>query len=70
MPSVAREPQLDQSTEQPLYTKAELIDLRRTLLLYARLFRPGQERNQKRQIAQSLRALIRNNAWLDANTLP
>jgi hypothetical protein len=35
MPSAARELRLDQSTDRLLYTKAELIDLRRTELLYA-----------------------------------
>jgi hypothetical protein len=67
MPSVAREP-LDQSTYPPLYNRAELIDLRRTMLLYARFFPPGPERNQHRQIAQSLGVLFRNKAWLDAHT--
>jgi hypothetical protein len=39
MPSAARKLALDQSNDLPLYTKAELIDLRRTMLLYARFFR-------------------------------
>jgi hypothetical protein len=60
MPSAARKLPLDQSTDPPLYSKAELIDLRRTMLLYARFFPPGYERNQKRQIARSIRSLIRN----------
>jgi hypothetical protein len=49
MPSVAAV--LDHPNDHPLYTKAELVDLRRTMLLYARLFPPGYKRNQKRQIA-------------------
>jgi hypothetical protein len=63
MPSVATA--LDHPNDHPLYTEAELIDLRRTMLLYARLFPPGYERNQKRQIAQSLRRLFHNKNWLD-----
>jgi hypothetical protein len=70
MPSVARKVSLDQSTDPPLYTKAELVDLRRTMLLYARLFSPGPERNQHRQIALSLGALFKNKKWLDVHTLP
>jgi len=58
---------LDQPTNNRLYTKAELIRLRRTMLLYCRSFRPGQERNQHLQVAQSLRRLFRNRAWMDAH---
>jgi hypothetical protein len=39
------------------------------MLLYARVFPPGPERNQHRQIAQSLGVLFKNKAWLDAHTL-
>jgi hypothetical protein len=42
MPSVARELALD----HPLDSKAELIEQRRNILRYARLFHPGPERNQ------------------------
>jgi hypothetical protein len=69
MPSVARESRIDRSIELPLYSREELIDLRRTLLLYARFFPPGNERNQHRQIAQSLARLFRNKAWLDDHTV-
>jgi len=66
MPSVA--PALDHSKAPPLYGKAELIELRRNILLYARSFPPGFERNQRRQIALSLRRLFNNTKWLDAHT--
>jgi hypothetical protein len=59
---------LDRSTDPPLYSKAELIELRRNILLYARSFPPGSERNQHRQIAPSLRRLFENTKWLDAHT--
>ena len=65
MPSVARTLALD----PPLYTKAELVEHRRNILRYARSFPPGPERNQHRQVAQSLRALFRNGAWLQAHVL-
>ena len=35
------------------------------MLRYARAFPPGAERNQRRQIALSLRGLFKNKAWLD-----
>ena len=70
MPSVARKLPLDQWTDQPLYTQAELFDLRRTMLLYARYFPPGPERNQHRQIALALGNLFKNKQWLDAHMLP
>jgi hypothetical protein len=70
MLSVARKLPLDQSIDPPLYSKEELIDLRRTLLLYARFFPPGNERNQHRQVAQSLTRLFRNKVWVDTHTLP
>jgi hypothetical protein len=56
---------LDRPTNPP-YTKAELIGLRRTMLLYCRSFPPGNERNLHWQVAQSLRRLFRNKAWMDA----
>jgi hypothetical protein len=46
-----------------------LIDLRRKMLRFARLFPPGPERNERRQIAASLRSLFRNKVWLAANTV-
>jgi hypothetical protein len=66
MPSVARE--LDQLTDHRLYTKPELIGLRRTMLLYCRSFPPGSERNQHRQVATSLRTLFRDKEWLRTHT--
>jgi hypothetical protein len=65
MPSVARELPL----EQPLYSKAELIEHRRNILRYARLFPPGPQRNQHRQVALSLRTLFKNKKWLDTHTV-
>jgi hypothetical protein len=65
MPSVAR----DLPLEHPLYSKAELIEYRRNILRYARLFPPGPERNQHRQIALSLLTLFKNNKWLDTHTI-
>jgi hypothetical protein len=65
MPSVARTPVQD----RPLYSKAELIEHRRNILRYARVFPPGPERNQHRQIALSLRGLFKNQKWLDAHTV-
>jgi hypothetical protein len=59
---------LDQPTN-PRYTKAELIGLRRTMLLYCRSFPAGNERNQHWQIALSLRRLFKNKAWMDAHAL-
>jgi hypothetical protein len=47
----------------------QLIDMRRKMLRFARLFPPGPERNERRQIADSLRSLFRNKAWLAANTI-
>ena len=63
MPSVQRLPAFEacRSIE-------EFIQLRREMLRYARTFPPGAERNQRRQIALSLRGLFKNKAWLDAHT--
>ena len=52
----------------PLYCLDELIEKRRIILRYARTFPPGAERNQRRQIAVSLRMLLRNKNWLINNT--
>jgi hypothetical protein len=67
MPSVASALALDHSNDPPLYSKAELIELRRNVPLYARSFPPGLERNQHRQVALSLRRLFNNTTWLDAH---
>jgi hypothetical protein len=37
-------------------------------LRYARTFPPGVERDQRRQIALSLRGLFKNRNWLEAHT--
>ncbi|CAN5414710.1 hypothetical protein BH11PSE4_BH11PSE4_25350 [soil metagenome] len=50
------------------YSVAELFELRRGTLLYARSFPVGAERNQHRQIALSLRTLFKNKSWLAAHT--
>jgi hypothetical protein len=64
MPSVARElPTVD----CPRYTQAELMECRRNILRYARLFPPGPQRDQHRRIALSLRTLFRNAKWLSAH---
>jgi hypothetical protein len=65
MPSVARELPVD----YPTYTQAELMECRRNILRYARLFPPGPQRDQHRQIALSLRRLFRNAKWLNAHTV-
>jgi hypothetical protein len=67
MPSVVLA--LDHSNDPRLYSKAELVEVRRNILLYARSFPPGLERNQHRQIALSLGRLFQNPEWLDAHTL-
>ncbi len=69
MPSVSPALARDPSDDPPLYSKAELIELRRNILLYARSFPPGVERNQHRQVARSLQRLFHNAKWLDAHTL-
>jgi hypothetical protein len=60
---------LDQPSDLPLYTKVEVIELRRSVLLYARSLPCGSDRNQYRQIAQSLHELFKSTKWLDANAL-
>jgi hypothetical protein len=50
------------------HTMSELIELRRQMLRFARSLPPGSERNNRRQIASSLRSLFKNKAWLDAHT--
>jgi hypothetical protein len=52
----------------PLYCLDDLIEKRRNVLRYARVFPPGAERNQHRQIAESLRVLFSNKNWLANNT--
>jgi hypothetical protein len=56
--------------DHTLYTHSQLLELRRKMLEYARLLPRGSiERNERRQIACSLRSLFRNKAWLDAHTV-
>jgi hypothetical protein len=69
MQSVTPALAFDDSTDQPLYREARLIELRRDALLSARSLRPGSERNQHRQIGRSLRTLLRSPRWLEANTV-
>ena len=53
-----------------LYTIAELVQPRRTMLRFARsLPLRSSDRNQRRQIAASLRTLFNDKKWLDANTV-
>ena len=46
------------------YTLDELTELRRNTLRYARSFPTGDERNQHRQLAVSLRTLFKGEKWL------
>ena len=56
--------------DHTLYTPSQLVQLRRQLLRYARsLPRGSSERNDRRQIASSLRCLFRDKNWLDAHTV-
>ncbi len=52
-----------------LYSLPGLLELRRQLLRFARSLPPGPERNDRRQTADSLRRLFRNDAWLEAHTV-
>lgn len=52
----------------PLYSMQELRLLRADIVCYARMFPPGPERNQHRQIAISLGRLFKNRAWLESHT--
>jgi hypothetical protein len=51
------------------YCLEELVELRRNTLRYARAFPLGNERNQHRQVAVSLRKLFRGQNWLRTHTL-
>ena len=64
MPLTNRKPAFER-----LYTMAELVELRRQMLRFARSVPPGAERNQHRQVATSLRWLFKNEAWLTAHTI-
>ena len=65
MPAVDRQPRED----QPRYSFAELVEIRRQLLRYARSMRPGPDRNEYRQVAASLRRLFEKRQWLDAHNV-
>ena len=66
MPSPDRKPEPETDSHRQT---AHFIEMRRNVLRYARTFRPGTERNQHRQIAQSLRRLFKNKTWLQSHTL-
>ena len=63
MPSVQQLPAFEQRR-----SIEEFIQLRREMLRDARSLPPGAERNQRRQIALSLRGLFKNKNWLDGHT--
>ena len=58
MPSKEQAPIFLDTYELPVYRRERLIELRRSVLLYARSLPLGSERNQQRQVARSLRALF------------
>ena len=64
MPHTNRKP-----VSEDLYNKAELLELRRTMLRFSRSIPAGPQRNQHLQIAISLRRLFKDKAWLDAHTV-
>jgi hypothetical protein len=67
MPSLL---QLKVADDHIRYTHAQLLQLRRQMLRYARSQpRGSSQRNDRRQIAASLRGLFRSKKWLDANTV-
>ena len=55
--------------DQPRYSFAELVEIRRQLLRYARSIPPGPDRNEYRQVAVSLRRLFKKREWLDAQNV-
>jgi hypothetical protein len=64
MPSL----QLQMAQDNSSYSISQLVQLRRQMLRFARsLPRGSSERNERRQIAASLRGLFRNKRWLDAH---
>jgi hypothetical protein len=52
---------------QTRYTVEQFLELRRQMLRFARSIPPGPARNERRQIADSLRRLFKNKEWLDAH---
>jgi hypothetical protein len=65
MPSL----QLKLVDDNTRYTHRQLVQLRRQMLRFARSVEPGPERNARRQVALSLRSLLRNKAWIEAHTV-
>jgi hypothetical protein len=65
MPSL----QLKLADDHTRYSIAQLVQLRRQMLRFARSLPSGPQRNERRQIASSLRSLFRNKVWLDAHTV-
>jgi hypothetical protein len=53
---------------KPRYRIGELHYLRRTMLVAARALPIGAKRNEKRQVASSLRTLFHNEEWLAEHT--
>jgi hypothetical protein len=51
------------------YTHGQLVQLRRQMLRFARSTPRGPQRNERRQIARSMRNLFKNKRWLDAHTV-
>jgi hypothetical protein len=54
--------------EHQLYSLEELTQIRRILLRYARSLPPGSERNKRRWVELKLRALLKDQHWVEANT--
>jgi hypothetical protein len=65
MSSISRELPL----ELKLYSKAELIEHRRSLVRHARSFPVGPDRNRHKQVALLFRTSFKNKDWLDAHTI-
>src|SRR5664279_2025799 len=66
MPSL----QLKLTQDKTRYSFSQLLQLRRQMLRSARsLPRGSPERNDRRQIASSLRSLFRDKKWLGAHTV-
>jgi hypothetical protein len=51
-----------------VYAMAELYEVRRMVIIYARTAPPGPERNQHRQIARSIKRLFGDPTWLANHT--
>jgi hypothetical protein len=58
-----------QSALVRLYAIDELRVMRREMLLDARMYPAGPQRNEHRQTALSMRRLVRNKDWLDTYTI-